>query len=120
MLYFFSSQCRFGKVDGLEYSGVLADIAKQNMRKLHIPSQIFVENAAEFTQLDYNHFYLFNPFPEKIMLSFVEHLCDNIKHHPHKVTIFYMNPVCKKCFTEHGFHIISMTGGLMVLTNSLD
>lgn len=117
MLYFFLKKCHFGKVDGLEYSERLAAIARQNMEKLHLPAQVYVANAAEFTQLDYNYFYLFNPFPEKIMLPFVQHLCDSIAKNPRKVTILYMNPVCKDCFIENGFRVVSSEGGLIILTN---
>lgn len=120
MLLFFSKKCCFGRVDGLEYSERLAAIARQNMDKLQLDAQIYIENAAEFTQLDYNYFYLFNPFPEKIMLSFVRHLCDNIEKNPRRVTILYMNPVCKDCFIENGFHVVSFEGGLMVLTNEMN
>lgn len=120
MLYFFLRKCHFGKVDGLEYSERLAAIARQNMDKLHLDAQIYVENAAEFTQLDYNYFYLFNPFPEKIMQPFVRHLCESIEKNPRRVTILYMNPVCKDCFVENGFHTVSFNGGLMILTNQIE
>lgn len=117
MLHFFSTNFRFGKVDGLEYSQRLANIARQNMDQLHLKTNIYVENAAAFTQLNYNYFYLFNPFPKNIMDVFVQHLCENIKQNPRKVTILYLNPVCQDCFIKHGFQIISFKGGLMVLTN---
>lgn len=117
MLYLFHKKCSFGKVDGLEYSTLLAGIARQNMNKLQLTSEIYIEDAARFTLLDYNFFYICNSLPEKPMQSFVSNLCENIKQNPRKVTVLYFNPVCKECFLEHGFHTVSFKGGLMVLRN---
>lgn len=116
MLYFFSKQFDFGKVDGLEYSELLSGIAKQNMDKLKLPVTIHTGDAATFTALDYNYFYLFNTCPEQVMSRFVHNLCNHIDANPRKVTILYFNPVCRDCFLEHGFKIVSYKKGLMILT----
>ena len=58
----------FKKIDGLELSPELVKIAKRNFQKLKINKvEIFNENATDFMDYNnYNYFYLYNPFPEKI------------------------------------------------------
>ena len=53
---------------------------------------------------DYNFFYLYNPFPEIIMIKFIECLKKQISNK--KITIIYNNPVCHNVLIKNKFVLI--------------
>jgi SAM-dependent methyltransferase len=86
----------FARVDGIEISDILAEIAINNFkkRKNKRPS-IYIENAIDFNGYDsYNYFYFFNPFPSPVMLKTLEKLKESIQKKPRKIFIIYVNPIC--------------------------
>lgn len=96
----------FSKADGLEYSPKLSEIARKNMRTLGLPCEIFTGDAAEFDGYDaYNWFYLYNPFNQNIMLSFIGRLKESLQRNPRVIKILYANPTCEKVFADAGFHM---------------
>lgn len=121
MLRFFS-RYGFAKVDGLEYSPELAEIARNNMKKLGLPCTVFTGDAAEFTGYDdYNYFYLFNPLSQITMERFVGKLKESIARVPREITIMYTHPICLSVFLENGFTSYREEHGkhsFSVITNS--
>ena len=96
----------FLKADGLEYSSELSKIARENMKKLGLPCEVFTGDAAEFDGYDtYNWFYLYNPFAQNIMLRFIGKLKESLRRNPRKITILYTYPRCESAFAEAGFHM---------------
>lgn len=92
MLKFFS-KCSLYKVDGLEYSKELVDIAKNNMKILSIDSNVYRGDASQWNGYDeYNYFYLFNPFGKDVMAGFLGKLVESYKRNQRKITIIYLNP----------------------------
>ncbi len=47
--------------------------------------------------------FLFNPFDEVIMKSFIQQVMKSLAHHPRPMTILYANPQCKKLWLQAGF-----------------
>jgi SAM-dependent methyltransferase len=86
----------FAKVDGIEISEIISEIARKNFKRLRNDKpQIYTMNAIEFKGYDdYNYIYLFNPFPSSIMLKVLKKLTTSIQRNHRKVTIIYVNPVC--------------------------
>ena len=96
----------FLKADGLEYSPELAEIARNNMKTLGLPCEIFTEDATLFDGYDvYNWFYLYNPFSRDVMLRFLNRLKESLRRSPRLITILYTNPTCESVFADAGFHM---------------
>lgn len=86
----------FLRVDGVEISPRIVQIAQSNFEKLKTPSErykIFQMDATRFNELDpYNHFYFYNPFSSEIMESVVQNIVVSIRRAPRRVLIIYNNP----------------------------
>lgn len=114
MLKYFS-RFSFGRVDGLEYSEVLGEIARRNMERLNLKCEIYIHDAAKFNgYCAYNYFYLFNPFPEGVLREFLNRLKESVIECPShaKLTIFYMNCPYIEVLKEEGFSMISLGKGI--------
>ena len=91
----------FNKVDGVEISSTLANIARNNLRKLKIESTIYESDAINFSGLDsYNYLYISNPFPESEMCKFAQTIKRSLINNPRDITIVYYNPLFYKYFKE--------------------
>ena len=100
MLCFFSKY-PFSLVDGIEYN---PEIARNNMEKLGLKARVFLMDAADFTQWkNYNWFYFYNPFPERVMDICLCDIINSLRTDPRRLHIIYVNPVCHKLLPEHGF-----------------
>jgi hypothetical protein len=116
------SKFPFKKIDGLELSESLSKICTNNFSILKI-NNVKVHNicATEFKGYnEYNFFYLYNPFPEIIMIKFIDCLKKQIKNK--KITIIYNNPVCHNVLINNEFLLVKkypdMWGnGINVYTN---
>lgn len=97
-------ECPFARIDGIELSSHIAEIARANFAKLKVSPERFsviVADAAEFTALDrYNHIYFYNPFSREIMESFMAQLRASLERAPRQVTIVYDNPLCHEAIIE--------------------
>ncbi len=103
MLKFFSG-FPFTRVDGLEYSSTVGEIAISNMNKLNLSCRVFIGDASCFEDLDdYNYFYLFNPFPQPVVEKFIENLNKSTARKQRDITVFYLTPVCYELFINNGF-----------------
>ena len=90
------SKYPFSRITGVEISEDLAQIARDNIRKLRL-GNVTIEccDAADFKQLEqYNYFYFFDPFPCAVMQEVMGNIEKSIIEHPRKVTIIYLNPFC--------------------------
>lgn len=105
MLYLFSKY-NFGKIAGLEYSEELCSVCEKNMAYLGISAEIINQDASTYDNYDdYNLFYLYNPFQQKIMNKFVANLNNSLKRNKRYVNIIYSNPVYINEFLNNGFII---------------
>lgn len=94
----------FIKVDGLEISDYIANIATKNFKKLNSNrSKIFNCDATQFKNFDaYNFVYLYNPFPSFVMSEVLECLVQSIHKSERELVIIYMNPICDNVIVNTG------------------
>jgi SAM-dependent methyltransferase len=99
------AQYPFARVDGVEISANLAQIARRNLRRLGISkANVFCRDAAEFREIDdYNYFYMYNPFPEQVVRHVTDNLRQSLDRCPRKVTLIYKNPIFENSLVESGF-----------------
>ena len=95
----------FQKIDGIEISGILSNIATKNFAKLNERRvEITNVNASAFSGYrDYDFLYLYNPFPEEVMKKVLSQIKAQIGSRKETI-IIYNNPVCHKQIIKHGFH----------------
>ena len=97
----------FSRIDGVELSDRLSDIAVSNFKNLELESQVFHKNASEFKFYDnYNYYYLYNPFPAVVMQKVIKEIKAQINGSEVKY-IIYNNPVCHQILLENGFKKIN-------------
>lgn len=83
------------EVDGVEQSHMLAEIARDNMKKLgENMVAIFNEDATEFTDLldMYDTFYLYDPFRGETFKKVIKNIEESVRRKDRNVTIVYANP----------------------------
>lgn len=104
MLKFFSD-FGFGRVDGLEYSEPIVEIAKKNMSTLGLNKcHIYCGDAREFDHYDdYNYIYMYNPFHEQIMEPCIDKIIESAKKNPRKIVLLYFNPKHADILLSKGF-----------------
>lgn len=97
--------CPFARVDGVELSPQLAQIARQNLERLGVHNaNVFCCDAAEFTDLDaYTYFYMYHPFPEIVMRPVMENICSSMNRRPRNLFLIYKNPVLDALVISVGF-----------------
>lgn len=83
------------EVGGVEQSHMLAETARDNMKKLEEDMVvIFNEDATEFTDLldMYDTFYLYDPFRGETFKKVIKNIEESVRRKSRKVTIVYANP----------------------------
>ena len=88
----------FSKIDGIEISGILSNIATKNFAKLNERTvEIKNVDASAFSGYrDYDFLYLYNPFPEEVMKKVLSQIKAQIGSKKKEAIIIYNNPVCHK------------------------
>ena len=99
----------FSRVDGVEISPELAVIAQKNLKRAGVvASQVFCQDAAEFTDFDcYGVVYLFNPFLAPVLSRALTNLRESLKRCPRSILLIYRNPICDEVVTSAGFRRIA-------------
>ena len=94
----------FARVDGLELSEHIANIAIRNFEKLKVNnSRVFICDASVYKDYAaYNMVYFYNPFPGEIMYKVIHELLESLKSLERELIIIYYNPVCHDLFTGQG------------------
>jgi SAM-dependent methyltransferase len=102
------AQARFGRVDGVELSPALAEIARKNLKKLHISNAaVYSCDAAELTELDeYDYFYMYNPFPQVVLERVLENIKVSALRRPRRITLIAKNPIYEELLLAAGFQAI--------------
>lgn len=98
-----------GKVTGIDLSKKFCDAAEKNLEKIKRtqPSLEYklLNNDAFYYEipLDADMIFFFNPFDEVIMSGVAENILESYEMNPRRITIFYLNPICKDELLEVGF-----------------
>ncbi len=95
----------FARVDGIEISPKLAEIAQSHVRRAGIENAwVQCCDATTFDGYDpYTVLYMYNPFPESVFQQFLERLQVSIARRPRKLTFIYCNPLCHDLLLKAGF-----------------
>jgi SAM-dependent methyltransferase len=94
----------FARVDGVELSARIADIATQNFKRLKEKRcKVYTMDAGYFRQYDdYNYIYFYNPFPAIVMSEVIDNLKASLQRSDREIVIIYMSPTCNNVITESG------------------
>lgn len=97
------SRFPFRKIQGYDLSEELVRIANQNFQKLGLKNcRAFQADAMEFADYDdFNYFFIFNSFPQKVFGVMMKHLLESVERRPRKVRFIYLNPVCHDYMEAH-------------------
>ncbi len=95
----------FAKVDGIEISPRLADIARGFLRRAGVrDASVFCCDAADFDDYDgYTFLYMYHPFPENVLKEVLQEILESARRHPRKLTLIYYNPYSHDLLIEAGF-----------------
>jgi SAM-dependent methyltransferase len=94
----------FARVDGIELSKEISEIAIRNLTKLK-KQRWQVINGDAITYKDYNAYsmlYLYNPFPEEIMRQVVANIHSSISGREQEMLVIYNNPECHELLVKDG------------------
>jgi len=96
---------------GVEISTQLAEISKQNFKRLGIGGvELYCDDARNIKNLDsYNYFYFSNPFPHSVFAVVMENIVNSYKKRNRKIVIIYDNPVCKEDVLRSGLFVLKQT-----------
>lgn len=103
----------FSKIDGVEYSPQLAEIARQNIQKLGInKASIYNTDASQFENYaNYNYYYMYNPFGEITMRSVISKIENSLIHNKRIIYVIYGNPVCHNIIIKNQiFKLVKIHG----------
>jgi SAM-dependent methyltransferase len=89
------ARCPFQRVDGVELSPALVDVARRNFAKLGLwQCHVFLGDAMTFADLDdYTVVFMFHPFSEIVFEQVLSNLNVSLRRRPRALRIVYSNPV---------------------------
>jgi SAM-dependent methyltransferase len=100
----------FQRVIGIELSADLARISKRNLahfsaeRPLCAPVEVVEADAVVFPlPLEPLVIFLFHPFAQPVMVSFLEHLRSSLQERPREVYLVYADPQLSHILSSAGF-----------------
>jgi hypothetical protein len=94
----------FARVDGIELSKEISEIAIRNLTKLKKQRwQIYNRDATTYKDYHaYTMLYLYNPFPDEIMKQVVANIQASVLGRELEMLIIYNNPVCHELIVKDG------------------
>ena len=107
LFLYYAKDFKFSKIDGIEYSKEIVDIANENLKNID-DERIHVYNcdARDFQSYDdYGFFFINNPFSKEIMSNVVDKLVKSQKEKTRKITVLYQFPFNKDLFINKGFKL---------------
>jgi SAM-dependent methyltransferase len=99
------SKFPFARISGVEINAHVCTIARNNFRQLGIEHlEVFQSEAGAFIDLDgFNYFYLYNPFPEPVVLKVLNNIQASYRRHNRKIALIYYLPAQQELIERHGF-----------------
>lgn len=103
-------QSEFAKVDGIEYSKSISDIARKNMRLLGNDSEIINLSATEYERYEeYDILYMYDPFRDEVFSEALKKMEAAAIRRNKPTLLVYANPYHHKDIIEGGvFSLISV------------
>jgi len=98
------AQYPFKKIDGLDISERLLEIAESNIRRTKLTNcALFHADAVFFSDYkNYNYFYMSHPFPCSVMQAVIANIIKSIDEFPRPVKIIYNSPACHNIIIDSG------------------
>lgn len=97
------SQSVFDKVDGIELSKSICDIARKNMELLKNPAEIINISATEFDRYEeYDVLYLYDPFREDVFRAALRKFEEAAQKRRRPMLLIYANPYHHKDIVDGG------------------
>ncbi len=99
----------FSRVDGVEISAPLVEIARDNLKRAHAShSEVYCADATEFKDLDrYTVVYIYNPFPAPVVAQALANLRESWQRKPRNLRLIYRNPTCDDIVAAAGFRRVA-------------
>jgi 16S rRNA G1207 methylase RsmC len=93
VLAFVEKSGLFDRVDGIEISARLCEIARRNLAKLGCRAGVCQIAAEDFADYDrYTHFYMFNPCAPQAVARIESALAASLRRSPRQAHLFYSHP----------------------------
>jgi precorrin-6B methylase 2 len=94
----------FQRIDGVEISPVLIEVARRNFAKLGLRQcRVFLGDATTFADLDdYSVVFMFHPFSDVVLEQVLSNLDASLRRRRRSVRIVYMNPVDEQLILASG------------------
>lgn len=97
------SQSYFDKVDGIELSKSICEIAKRNMELLGNPAKIMNVSSTEFDRYDeYDVLYLYDPFRDEVFRAALSKFEEAARKRRRPMLLIYANPYHHKDIVDGG------------------
>jgi 16S rRNA G966 N2-methylase RsmD len=89
---------------GIEIDEETAETARKNISILKLEDRITIEttDATNYVYDDYDHIFLYNPFPGNVLKIVLERVLESLINHPRKLTVIYFHPLDHTVFIETG------------------
>ena len=103
-----ASEFEFLQIKGIELTTELSEIARRNCEiyksrhKTNANFEVIEHDATTYKILPTeNVFFMFNPFHAPIVQKVMENLEKSLAHHPRKILIAYLHPLCADVIDKH-------------------
>jgi SAM-dependent methyltransferase len=111
-----ASEFPFKKIVGVEFAAELHQIAQENIRKFHSPTQrcanfelLHLDAAVYSIPPEKVIFYMYNPFREEVMERALTNIQRSLTEYPREVFIIYCNAVHRNLVRRFGFSVVGKT-----------
>lgn len=93
VLAFVEKSGLFDRVDGIEISRRLCEIARKNLARLGCRAEVRQIAAEDFGEYDrYTHFYMFNPCAPQVVAKIESALAASLRRTPRQAHLFFSHP----------------------------
>lgn len=102
----------FTKVNGIDFAKEMCDDAEKNMQKLQLQFsqlkyKIVCSNVLDYDiQPEESVFFMFNPFNEETISSFLEKIHTSVLQHPRDIYFLYVSPRHIDSFFEFEYEVV--------------
>lgn len=94
----------YSQVAGIDLDQRLLEIARKNMRRLHMDVECLYANAMDFDGYqNYDVFYFYNPFGRRVFQQVIEKLKASQERRDRDIWVIYYHPVFGDLFPQAGF-----------------
>lgn len=107
LFLYYATKFGFGKIDGIEYSSELTDVANNNAKIIDDKRMgVYNIDARSFADYDkYNYFFINNPFGSDVMEEIAGKIRDSAIVTGRSIYVIYQFPFNIETFIKNGFEL---------------